>query len=661
MNSSIDGDINITRQNKNKSENDEKQKEKDKQTVIVFLTNLIDGYILKRTTYRGGFNQFLDTKIDDSRNSDIYKIIKKMYDTININEKINIDNASSAEKIPLKNYISESDYKTYLDYITSKKKSREIQNQPEARGEASRSISARKARPGPSNVESNTPVEKTKVEAVSRPISAKRRVSGPQNVESNTAVANTKVEAASRPIATSPAEKSKSKTQIPTTTPSSTEELQPPQLPTPQSQLLPPLPPSNESLQASQIATTEESSDELSKTEEGIIILDALPETIQNAPNGFHKITIKKKIQDMISYIDSNISDDIFKKYLKYYLLIKIAQKQENYLIGSKIKIDKIKSIIEKERDIETKLKTLMSTNIFDELKQKIKTFVQNPSISSGGLTESINTIQKKILSRPSRPLSASQSSPSLQDCTTLGLMPELVGDMRPAALLNMVPPMCTFFLSNKRYCYHIIRRNDIDEYLKQLINYFYFDKDLSHTPPALPKKIIPTSNKFDKIDDFPGINDIFDYNKKTPIKVAEVKTYDTTNSKKNLLFTIITSNIKPVVPRILSTHYVLVSYMNSDTTTTIHMSEDYENITINNPDSRNRTVLLNYQYMQFPPLIKIGATNTVTTRIGPPNVQEKQSISSRRQPTRSPDKGGNKTIRKYRKHNRNKTTRNYN
>jgi hypothetical protein len=60
---------------------------------------------------------------------------------------------------------------------------------------------------------------------------------------------------------------------------------------------------------------------------------------------------------------------------------------------------------------------------------------------------------------------------------------------------------------------------------------------------------------------------------------------------------------------------------------------------------------------MQFPPSIIPGTTNSVTLSTNPktksiikPNISGSQSII----------KGGKKTIRKYKKHNRNKTTRNY-
>lgn len=582
-------DINVNKIKERQTQQETDQINKDKQTVIDFLTKLIGNYISNRKKYRG-FTEFLDTTIDNTRQSNIYKIIMEMHGKINNNNEKNISNVSSVNDLSLKNYISESDYKIYLDYITSKKKSREIQNQPEARGEASRSISARKARPGPPNVESNPAV----------PISTI--------------------------AATSPAEKSKSKTPIPTT-PSSTEELQPPQ-----SRLS--LPPSNELPQASQIATTEESSsDELSKQDEDII-LNALPSKTQTT-----SLEFKEPIKKMINIINN--------KPIKDYILIQAAKK----IIK---KSPEIQLILSRESNITKKARTIGD---FTNLTHSLNEYFSNPGSRTSLIPEifknheSFESSLVRPLSRPSsaassrqslsRPLSASQSLSFESDCTILGktLMSELSDMRKIASGLKTVPEMCKFFLSNKRYCYHIMR-TDVNDYLKQLIKYLYIDKSLRSSAPAVPIQSPP--NIFDNLSNFPDTKKVFD----TITDKLEIPQ----NSKKNVLVVLKKTNVSNKIPRILSTNYVLVSFMitseNKQTIESVSIPEndpsEYVLVTV----VIGSKIMLNYQKMLFPPDITTGETF--------------KKIQSKPQDLKYIN-GGKKTIRKYRKHNRNKTTRNYN
>lgn len=263
-------------------------------------------------------------------------------------------------------------------------------------------------------------------------------------------------------------------------------------------------------------------------------------------------------------------------------------------------------------------------------------------------------------------PLAASTASPTIQssapqslsfesDCTILGktLMLEL-GDMRSPEV-NKVPPMCTFFLSNKRYCYHIMR-NVSHESLKQLINYFYFNKN---PPPIIP-------NTFGEIDKFPDIDDIFDTYDITTIRLINKieNTYSSLtekDNKKNVLLTISQTETEKhsisTIPRILSKNYVLVSFIITTKPTprrglnivdtkpsikSVSIAENDKSEYIELQITKNSKVMLNYQYMIFLPDITKGEI-------------KKTPIQSR-----LPMMGGNKTIKKYRKHNRNKTTRNY-
>ena len=236
--------------------------------------------------------------------------------------------------------------------------------------------------------------------------------------------------------------------------------------------------------------------------------------------------------------------------------------------------------------------------------------------------------------------------------------MSELKGDMRPA-VVRLIPEMCKFFLSNKRYCYHIMRSN-VNDYLKQLINYFYFDKqDSTRKPPTIPKQI--PQNNFDNLSNFPDIEKVFD--------TITIKSFSElvipTNSKKDVLFIFDSNNkITQEIPRIIQQdkyYYVLVSFMitsastsaitsaitsaNKQTIESVSIPEsdtsEYISVTVTNGSQ----IKLNYQKMLFPPAITKGQIL--------PKVQSKSTDYTYKM-------GGNKTIRKYRKHNRNKTTRNY-
>jgi hypothetical protein len=180
--------------------------------------------------------------------------------------------------------------------------------------------------------------------------------------------------------------------------------------------------------------------------------------------------------------------------------------------------------------------------------------------------------------------------------------------------------------------------RSDGNDYLKQLISYFYFGE--SSTPPTVPRENIP--NNFDNLSNFPGTKEVFD----TITDKLEIPK----NPKKNVLVVLKKTNEFNKIPRILSTNYVLVSFMvkSASTDTTIESvsipendKSDYIRPTVI-PGSQ---VMLNYQKMLFPPAITTGETF-------------KKMQSDKRDKTYM--NGGKKTIIKYRKHNRNKTTRNY-
>lgn len=453
----------------------------------------------------------------------------------------------------------------------------------------------------------------------SRPPNVATAASRPQNVESNTAVPISTI------AATSPAEKSKSKTPIPTT-PSSTEELQPPQ-----SRLS--LPPSNELPQASQIATTEESSsDELSKQDEDII-LNALPSKTQTT-----SLEFKEPIKKMINIINN--------KPIKDYILIQAAKK----IIK---KSPEIQLILSRESNITKKARTIGD---FTNLKHSLNGYFSNPGSRTSLIPEifknheSFESSLVRPLSRPSsaassrqslsRPLSASQSLSFESDCTILGktLMSELSDMRKIASGLKTVPEMCKFFLSNKRYCYHIMR-TDVNDYLKQLIKYLYIDKSLRSSAPTVPIQSPP--NIFDNLSNFPDTKKVFD----TITDKLEIPQ----NSKKNVLVVLKKTNVSNKIPRILSTNYVLVSFMitseNKQTIESVSIPEndpsEYVLVTV----MIGSKIMLNYQKMLFPPDITTGETF--------------KKIQSKPQDLKYIN-GGKKTIRKYRKHNRNKTTRNY-
>jgi hypothetical protein len=293
------------------------------------------------------------------------------------------------------------------------------------------------------------------------------------------------------------------------------------------------------------------------------------------------------------------------------------------------------------------------SASIPDILSKKFPIRTQQQSKRSASSSQ--QSLTTASLSRPSsaassRPSTASLSSQSSaaslpeSDCTSLGLIPEL-GDMLVLGPNSSIPQIYKFLLSNKRYCYHVMRNYPSNGDLISLINFLY------NKPQELPK--IKKEQLYKQIDDFPGINEIF---YRIQMKsVDNLEQYITEISKKNVLFTII-SKSQLVVPRILSQNYVLVSYMNEDTAMILYKNRD-ENITIPNPNKgRDKTVILNYQYMQFPPSITPTTTNSVSTNPKPQSII-KSNISGygRVNPI-----GGKKTIRKYKKHNRNKTTRNY-
>jgi hypothetical protein len=332
--------------------------------------------------------------------------------------------------------------------------------------------------------------------------------------------------------------------------------------------------------------------------------------------------------------------------------------------------------------------------DLFKNKKNIINEYIKDPNKHSANIPETLRTITSKLvqqeqqpsrkstasLSRPttprqssaaaSRPLSrpttprqssAASSRPTTprqssaaaslpeSGCTLLNktLMPEL-GDILTLSPSMRIPEIYQFLLSNKRYCYHIMRNYSGNDFLIELINYLY------NKSQKLPQ-IKPL---YEKIEDFPGINDIFD---RISIESSDnLEQYIQATSKKNVLFTI-TSKSEVRVPRILS-NYVLVSYMNNNNTNILYKSIPYETIILPNPDTRRaKTVILNYQHMQFPISITPSTTNQVirvTNQSSKPNININSSISGSR---RNINNGGNKTIRKYRKHNRNKTTRNYN
>ena len=203
------------------------------------------------------------------------------------------------------------------------------------------------------------------------------------------------------------------------------------------------------------------------------------------------------------------------------------------------------------------------------------------------------------------------------------------------------ISPLCQFVLSNKRYCYYIMRHPDNEGYLINFIKYFYFGKSLPATP----------SNQYQYIHDFPDLtvnHSLFYINDNINTVTELIKSVeDNIKEQKILIITLKTPPGKQEnIPRILSEHYVLLSCMitsaNKQTIETESIPEndpsEYALITVTNGSQ----IMLNYQYMLFPPKITKGLGFT------------KLQGRSR------PEHGGKKTIRKYRKHNRNKTTRNY-
>ena len=382
---------------------------------------------------------------------------------------------------------------------------------------------------------------------------------------------------------------------------------------------------------------------ELTTAEENLI-LEALPEEKKVKNIGVVDFKIKIK-----NFFDKHPDEEY--KFIKDYILIQ-ATKTEGTILT-----DKINNIIgKKKKYIETQFNNLtkLSNLNFNNLQTSIKNFLNNPGTSSQDLIKSMmNSIKKDLLkSEPSAAsFSASQQIPVSfkSNCEILGktLMPELIGDMRPA-LSDAVPKMCNFFLSNKRYCYHIMR-SDGNYYLKELISYFYINKSLRETPPKIPRQI--PLNGFNNLSNFPYINDIFT----TPEQIDSVENLVIPpNSKKNVLFVLNTTKELNKIPRILiqqDKYYVLVSFMITSAST----DKTIESVSIPEKDPSENVpvtvvigskIMLNYQKMLFPPDITTGETF--------------KKIQSKPQDLKYIN-GGKKTIRKYRKHNRNKTTRNYN
>jgi hypothetical protein len=251
--------------------------------------------------------------------------------------------------------------------------------------------------------------------------------------------------------------------------------------------------------------------------------------------------------------------------------------------------------------------------------KSRIDEFRTNPIGNSKIIPNILSKITSKLKQpeqQSSRPSSAAPQPVS--DCTLLDktLMRELNGNIRVKEELEQF----IFYLSNKRYCYHIMRSVGND-YLKQLINYFYFGE-------TRPDSFTENKSLFD------NIREVFE----TPPEINSVEQLVISpNSKKNVLFIFKSVDEQTIqIPRIVSKNYVLVSFMNTSsqykTTKTESIPEndkrEYINIKVTATDDSR--IMLNYQYMLFPPAF----------------IRQE---------------GGNKTIKKYRKHNRNKTTKNYN
>jgi hypothetical protein len=387
------------------------------------------------------------------------------------------------------------------------------------------------------------------------------------------------------------------------------------------------------------------------------LIISMLPLKRNSIKSHLSNIDFQAPIRNIINEINPKVGD---------YLLILAA---ERIIPPKKNEIEEINKIDEIKKIISEKNKYI--TDRFDEMltpsnKKKITTqniidtYLDNPSSNSSFFADYKNSLlfqpqqNNPQLSRPSSAASSRPSTSSLRqsgsfesNCKLLDktLMIELTGDMRQLASgLKTVPEMCKFFLSNKRYCYHIMR-SDGNDYLKQLISYFYIDKSLHVNSPTIPNQAPP--NNFDNSINFPDIKQVFDSTKISSVNELVIQE----NTKKNVLFILkpTTKLNKIKIPRILSTNYVLVSFMITSTPTkTSQKSIKNESIPENDNSGYTQVtvtdgsqIILNYQYMRFPP--------TIDER----NIFEK--IQSRSVP-----RGGNKTIRKYRKHNRNKTTRNY-
>ena len=345
-----------------------------------------------------------------------------------------------------------------------------------------------------------------------------------------------------------------------------------------------------------------------------------------------------------------------------------------------------------------------------EETKKQINKFIENPKIN----TRNISSLPKKLsnasLSRPSsaaslsrqssaassRPstasLSASSSASSLlttplsrqssaaslseSDCaTTLGLMPEL-GDMRtifypPGSTGPNVNEIFKMLTCNKRFCYAVLREHDNNKsnttinYLYNLIQILYFNANNNNTfrliipEPTINTLLQDISNvmKIFKIIDINLQGGPFNTTTRLLIDVYNEKSLSSSqisNIDKNLLITVTCkTEKKPCVniriPKIFFDNYVLVSYVDIDNKNVIMNDVTFVEIAM----TVKKSIILNYQHMHFPPTdLREGvvlAAEKVYTR------------QSRFPPISGTKKGGKKTIRKYRKHNRNKTTRNYN
>jgi hypothetical protein len=244
-------------------------------------------------------------------------------------------------------------------------------------------------------------------------------------------------------------------------------------------------------------------------------------------------------------------------------------------------------------------------------------------------------TTSKNLLKTRQSSTKPSQSSTSESDCTLLGktLMPELGVMKEKKSDLSKISPLSQFVLSNKRYCYHIMRSVG-NKYLKNLINYFYFNKE----EPQIHET-------YTNIYDFPDFPDVYINENINTVTELIQSTKDNIKEQKILIITLKTSGNQETIPIILSEHYVLVSFMISSigTKETESIPENDTSEYIQVTATNNSQIMLNYQYMLFPPAITKGTI-----------FQKMQSVRRR-------EGGNNKTIKKYRKHNRNKTTKNYN